>query len=147
MKVVIVEPGQYARIAEIDNTLEAEQKIVGGLIDVVYSWQESVGNICNDEGILLNMPLNRIVPGYTAIHGPFIVCGLGEEDFIGLTDEQAQRYCAMFHRPQLFVSISGHLVACPCTPESYNRIMGGDKNKDTSSAHTSPKPHRRDPEQ
>ena len=35
MRVVIVEPGQYAREAEIDNTLEAEQAVVGGLIDVI----------------------------------------------------------------------------------------------------------------
>ena len=38
MKVVICEPGQYARIAEIEPTLTAEQKVVGGLIDCVYPW-------------------------------------------------------------------------------------------------------------
>ena len=36
MKVVICEPGQYARIAEIEPTLTAEQEVVGGLIDCVY---------------------------------------------------------------------------------------------------------------
>lgn len=36
MKVLIVEPGQYPREADIEPTLEAKQKIVGGLIDVAY---------------------------------------------------------------------------------------------------------------
>ena len=40
MRVVIVESGQYAREAEIDNTLEAEQAVVGGLIDVICPWAE-----------------------------------------------------------------------------------------------------------
>ena len=40
MRVVIVEPGRYAREAEIDNTLEAEQAVVGGLIDVICPWPD-----------------------------------------------------------------------------------------------------------
>ena len=40
LRVVIVEPGQYAREAEIDNTLEAEQAVVGGLIDVICPWPD-----------------------------------------------------------------------------------------------------------
>ena len=51
MKVVICEPGQYARIADIEPTLKAKQEIVGGLIDCVYPWpNDMVGLVCNDEG-------------------------------------------------------------------------------------------------
>ena len=32
MKVLIVEPGKYPREADIEHTLQAEQKIVGGAI-------------------------------------------------------------------------------------------------------------------
>ena len=35
LRVVLVEPGRYAREAEIDNTLKAEQEVVGGLIDAI----------------------------------------------------------------------------------------------------------------
>lgn len=38
MKVVMVEPGQYARAAEIGDGLESLQKAVGGLIDCAYPW-------------------------------------------------------------------------------------------------------------
>ena len=53
MKVLIVEPGQYPREADIEPTLEAKQKIVGGLIDVAYPFPDD--NVCvvlNDEGKL-----------------------------------------------------------------------------------------------
>ena len=44
------EPGQYPREADIEPTLEAKQKIVGGLIDVAYPFPDD--NVCvvlNDE--------------------------------------------------------------------------------------------------
>ena len=41
MKVLIVEPGQYPRKAEIEKSLAAEQAIVGGLIECVYPWEDS----------------------------------------------------------------------------------------------------------
>ena len=44
---------------EIDNTLEAKQKIVGGLIQVVRLTPD-IDIIINDEGKLRGMPLNRI---------------------------------------------------------------------------------------
>ena len=39
MKVLIVEPGKYPREADIEHTLEAEQAVVGGTIEVVYPWR------------------------------------------------------------------------------------------------------------
>lgn len=44
LKVLIVEPGQYPREADIEPTLEAKQKIVGGLIDVAYPFPDD--NVC-----------------------------------------------------------------------------------------------------
>ena len=44
---------------EIDNTLEAKQEIVGGLIQVVRLTPD-IDIIINDEGKLRGMPLNRI---------------------------------------------------------------------------------------
>ena len=40
MKVVMVEPGQYARIEEMNTGLESLQKAVGGLIDCAYPWKD-----------------------------------------------------------------------------------------------------------
>ena len=48
MKVLIVEPGKYPREADIEHTLEAEQAVVGGTIEVVYPWRDRVGIVCNE---------------------------------------------------------------------------------------------------
>ena len=93
MKVVICEPGMLARAAEIGTTLEDLQKAVGGLIEAVYPYDDPVAIVCNEEGQINGMPLNRSLRDgdgkiYDIIAGPFFVCGLGEEDFCSLSDEQ-----------------------------------------------------------
>jgi len=110
MKVVMVEPGQYARIEEMNTGLESLQKAVGGLIDCAYPWQEKVCIVCNDEGLLNGMPLNRNVEDYQPIAGPFFVCGIEGDDFCSLTDEQAERYKAMFLQPELFIPYKNGLM-------------------------------------
>ena len=110
MKVVMVEPGQYARIEELDTGLESLQKAVGGLIDCAYPWQEKVCIVCNDEGLINGMPLNRDVEDYQLIAGPFFVCGIEGEDFCSLTDEQAKRYQEMFLQPELFVGYKDNIM-------------------------------------
>lgn len=105
MKVVTVEPGQYARITELEDTLAAKQAAVGGgLITCAYPWKEKVCLVANDEGLVNGMPLNRYVEDYQPIAGPFFVCGITEDDFCSLTDEQAERYRQMFLRPELFLA-------------------------------------------
>ena len=111
LKVVKVEPGQYAYVTEIDKGLDSLQAAVGGLIDCAYPWNdEMVCIVCNDEGLLNGMPLNRNVENYQVIAGPFFVCGIKGEDFCSLTDEQAERYKAMFFQPELFVPCSDEIM-------------------------------------
>ncbi len=59
LKVLLVEPGQYPKQVEVENTLANLQKLVGGDIEPVYPWQEPVCIVCNDEGKLNGSPLNR----------------------------------------------------------------------------------------
>ena len=94
MRVVIVEPGQYAREAEIDNTLQAKQAVVGGLIDAICPWPEDRAClILNDEGKIIPLEPNRALPEYEdVVFGTFFLCGDGGEDFCSLTDEQVKRY-------------------------------------------------------
>lgn len=115
MKVLIVEPGQYPREAEIEKSLAAEQAIVGGLIECVYPWQDNACIVCNDEGKLEGLPLNRMLGDYDVIAGTFFVVGLTQDDFCSLTNEQADRYKAMFFKPQLFVPYRGGLMQVPYT--------------------------------
>lgn len=123
MKVLIVEPGQYPRVAEIENTLEAEQVVVGGLIDVVYPWQDNAGIVCNDEGKLMGLPLNRPLGDYDVLAGTFFICGLTEENFTDLTDEQIKRYEKLYHDPVFFFNTPKGLGYARCTPEEYQAYI------------------------
>lgn len=59
MKILIVEPGGKPRPAEIEGGLASMQKVVDGVIQALYPFREPVALICNDEGKLLHLPLNR----------------------------------------------------------------------------------------
>ena len=67
MNVLMVEPGMAPYEKEI-NGLEEMQTAVGGLITVIYPYEEPVGIVANDEGILLKMEFNRSVEGLSLIH-------------------------------------------------------------------------------
>jgi len=61
IRVVLLEPGKLARITEIGRTLEQMQAVVGGNIEPFYPFEEEVCIICNDEGKLNGMALNRAI--------------------------------------------------------------------------------------
>lgn len=46
-------------LVDIDNTLEAKQEYVGGLIQVLCI--NDIDIICNDEGKLMGLPVNRVL--------------------------------------------------------------------------------------
>ena len=111
MRVVYVEPHKPPYETDIPQTLEAEQKAVGGLIEMVDNG-DGTCIICNEEGKLIGMEANRrFGDGAGIIAGPFFVCGLDDEDFRGLTDEEAERYLARFAEPE---EISDEELADDC---------------------------------
>lgn len=100
IKCLLVEPYELPKEIEIDNTLEAKQKIVGGYIECVYLPNDnSVVLICNEEGKMNGMKLNRDI-GYDIIAGPFLIVGDDFEngDFCSLTDEQILKYKMRFDK-------------------------------------------------
>lgn len=126
MKILIVAPNQAPQPAEITGTLEEMQQIVGGLIDAVYPFAEPVALICNDEGKLLGMPLNRALYDpdtdkmYDTIAGTFFLCGCSPESdcFTSLSEEQIARYAERFHDPETFIRVGNEVVALPLGKET-----------------------------
>lgn len=100
IKGLLVKPYELPKEIEIDNTLEAKQELVGGWIECVYlSNDDSVVLICNEEGKINNMPLNRDI-GHDIIAGPFLILGDDYEngDFKSLTEEQILKYKMRFDK-------------------------------------------------
>ena len=59
MRILVVEPERRPEVREIDGSLEIMQGIVGGLIQVLYPFDEPVALVCNDEAKLMDLQANR----------------------------------------------------------------------------------------
>lgn len=97
MKIVAVRPGEWARIEEIENTLEAMQAFVGGYIEAVPWDIYGTVLVCNEEGKLLGLPENRrVLLGGVAeevIRGNFFFCGTEGDEFEELPQEMMWSLC------------------------------------------------------
>ena len=120
MKVLVVRPMEMPAVQEIDHTLSAMQELVGGTIQAVYPFDDPVALVCNDEGKLLGLPLNRALRDeegqiYDVIAGTFFICGAAEDSdsFTSLTDEQVAYWLKRFAKPEFFVSVNGKLICVP----------------------------------
>ena len=108
MNVVIVEPGRVPYEAEL-NGLEEMQKAVGGSIQAIYPYEEPVGIVCNEEGLIKGLLFNRSMEGgYGGVFGTFFVCGLGADDFVSLTPEQIAHYKKEFHNAEILIGVKGN---------------------------------------
>lgn len=123
MQVLLVEPGKEARPFKLDGNLKSMQATVGGLIQALYPWDDNAALVCNDEGKMMGMPLNRALEDYDVIAGTFFVCGLKEDEFCSLSSEQMEQYKAMFQSPELFLRCDSGLVVKKCSPEEYAQVM------------------------
>ena len=117
MQVVIVEPEKKPFVQNIDDTLTSMQQIVGGTIQAVYPFEEPVALICNDEGKLLGLPLNRALRDeegriYDIVAGTFFLCAApeGSDRLESLTEEQASCFKKQFLCPQAFIMMGGNLI-------------------------------------
>ena len=121
MRIIVVEGGKRPYEMELEDSLRTMQRCVGGTIEAVY---EPGGRdavlICNDEGKLLGLPLNRALRDdegeiYDVIAGPFFVCSAppDSESFTSLTDEQVDYWMERFAKPEFFVRVNGKVICVP----------------------------------
>lgn len=113
MRILIVEPDRHPRMAEIPHTLEAMQRTVGGYIEITYPWKDPVALVCDEEGILKQLPFNRLVAPQSAIFGTFFLCGIGEEDLTDLPEELADRYMRLLYAPERLIRTNTGYAALP----------------------------------
>lgn len=114
-----VEPDKAPELIEMKNELEAMQALVGGYIEV-YPLADDVAIVCNEEGKMNGMELNRPIyhNGQTVeiIAGTFFIAGddISIGEFVSLTDEQIAQYSEQFKTPVHFFKLnSGRIVAVP----------------------------------
>ena len=120
MRVIVIEPKKKPMVQDIGSDLASMQKIVGGPIEAVHPFDAPVALICNEEGKLLNLPLNRALRDdvgnvYDIISGTFFLCAAPPDSdrFAGLTDQQAKTYLERFAVPEMFLDMGGALFVLP----------------------------------
>lgn len=97
----------------------------GFLLHIIsnYAFQTLCGSphkVCNDEGKLLNLPLNRALRDsngaiYDIVAGTFFLCAapVDSDRFECLTDEQVQIYLERFATPEQFIMVNGDIFVLP----------------------------------
>lgn len=125
ISVLLVEPNQYPRMIEIEDDLQSMQQIVGGYIE--YLSLDDVALICNEEGKINGLPLNRAL--YSAegeiveiIAGNFFLCydSAESDTFLSLPKELADKYYEIFKLPERFAITPDKTILV----EKYNPLKG-----------------------
>ena len=118
LTVLVVEPEQPPYVKSIEDDLRSLQAEVGGSIEAIYPFDDPVAIICNEEGKMLGLPLNRALRDedhhvYDVVAGTFLVAGLGSEDFCSLNEKQIEKYSEHFKTPELFLRLNGRMLVIP----------------------------------
>ena len=96
IKVIIKRPDEdIGHVTWISNTLKALQEIVGGYIETVTLAEDMV-IICNEEGLIKNLPPNCKICGHWFV-GTIILAGVDGEEFadVPITQQQCQSLFGM----------------------------------------------------
>ena len=95
--VLIVPPFGAARVEIIDNTLAELQAHVGGYIEPFPVGVVGALGLCNEEGLLLRLPLGPLVPALGhPVCGSFVVVGDAGAEFGSLNADQIASACKLF---------------------------------------------------
>ena len=94
------------------------KKYVNGYIEIVRLGDGKI-IVCNEEGKLCGLPLNRAIRAEDSneivdiIAGPFFVCDCSGESFGSLSKEQQERYLKKYRNPERFFRVGDSIEAVP----------------------------------
>ena len=126
IKVIICEPGKLARTEHIAASLEGMQHVVGGYIEQFMPFRDEAAIICNEEGKINGLPLNRSVFDEDSgelidiIGGTFFIvyAPYESEHFLSLPDDLNEKYLEKYRYPEEFLLIDGKVSVLSFDPEN-----------------------------
>lgn len=123
--VLLIQPEKYPKMIELEDSLEAMQVLVGGDIEEYMPFEDEVALICNDEGKINGLPLNRAVYGedkeiIDIIAGDFFIAyaPVSSEKLLSLPPDLAKKYSEKFRYPEKFFRTENGIKAVPYKPKS-----------------------------
>ena len=101
------------------------QAVVGGDIEEYMPFEDEVAIICNEEGKIMGLPLNRAVYDdnkamIEIMAGDFFIAyaPISSEKFLSLPDDMAKKYSEKFRYPENFFRTNDGIKAVPFKPVS-----------------------------
>jgi len=88
IKAMMCEVGKKPYVKEIPNELESMQNFVGGYIETSFLTKDGLIIVCNEEGMFLNLPINRNLG--VKILGNFLVVRADGEEFASISDKDIE---------------------------------------------------------
>jgi len=112
--VLIVEPGKAPRPAEIEDTVEAAEKLLGGTVQVGFFVRQKA--LLMDMEDKRGLAPNRRIPGTKeVINGTFLLCGIPEDGcgLAPLTPLQQKEFQDTFSEPGEFMTVGSTVFSAP----------------------------------
>lgn len=116
IKVICCRANEEAEVVEIYDELETLQEMVGGYIECYSLFSDAVSIICNEEGKILGLPINRLIKiegkVVDMICGPMLIVGTPDDSdtFTSLTEEQLEKYMDIFGNPPSAIELIDYLL-------------------------------------
>ena len=122
--VLVIEPMKKPKLVEIGTSLEVMQAVVGGMIEEYMPYEDEVAIICNEEGKVNGLPLNRAVYDEQSHEMIDIVAGtffiayapIESEKFKSLPKEMADKYAERFKYPERIIPMNDEIKVIPIKP-------------------------------
>ena len=125
IKVLALLPMELPKEIELDNTLEAMQNFVGGLIECIAlsDTGSEVTLVCNDEGKLLGLPLNRpLWDGADVLAGPGFLAGCDNEGNLTSLPQSTMDFYKEKFRAFIIEIQGGQIMTFNAMTEHYEEI-------------------------
>lgn len=131
ISVLYLEVGKRAHTVEIEDTLEAMQGLVKGPIEEYMPFEDDVAIICNEEGKLMRLPVNRGIKDeegrlMDVIVGDFFIAyaPVESESFLSLPPDLEKKYKDKFEFPEHLFQTENGLMTVPYEPKMPEKDLG-----------------------
>lgn len=129
IKVIVVAPGKIPELIEIPDELKSMQTIVGGYIEEIFPFEDEIALVCNEEGRLEDLPLNRALvymktgEVMDVIYGTFFLAyaPVEEDSYKDMPPDLTEKYMKIFAKPERFYKTPQGLVIEKCDPKCTSK--------------------------
>ena len=125
IEVILLQTGMEAKVIEIENDLDTMQTIVDGYIEEYMPFEDDVALVCNEEGKVRELELNRAIRDehgaiLDIIAGDCFLCyaPIESEEFLSMPEDLKEKYLEKFREPEEFFRTPSGIKAVALTPKS-----------------------------